>query len=44
MVASQDSSGGLMLIGESKGKRIISISGGSKKMFIFEEENGKDSH
>lgn len=29
------------MIDESKGKRIIGISGGHKKLFIFEEENGK---
>lgn len=29
-----------MMIPESKGKRIIGISGGNKKLFIFEEENG----
>ena len=40
MVASDDSKGGLMTINESKGKRIISLSGGTKKLFIFEEENG----
>lgn len=29
------------MINESKGKKIIGISGGNKKLFIFEEENGK---
>lgn len=37
MVASEDSHGGLMMINESKGKKIISISGGSRKLFVFEE-------
>lgn len=37
MIASEESKGGLMTIDESKGKKIIGLSGGSKKMFIFEE-------
>jgi len=37
MIASEESKGGLMMIEESKGKRIIGISGGAKKLFIFEE-------
>lgn len=28
------------MIDESKGKKIIGVSGGHKKLFIFEEENG----
>ena len=37
MIASEESNGGLMIIDESKGKKIIGISGGYKKLFIFEE-------
>ena len=41
MIASDDSKGVIEMIGESKGKKITNISGGSKKLFIFEEENCK---
>jgi hypothetical protein len=40
MMANEESKGGLMMINESKGKRIIGISGGSRKLFVFEEESG----
>ena len=40
MMANEESKGGLIMINESKGKRIIGVSGGSRKLFIFEEENG----
>lgn len=40
MMANKESKGGLIMINESKGKRIIGVSGGSRKLFIFEEENG----
>ncbi len=40
MMANEESKGGLMMINESKGKSIIGISGGSRKLFIFEEESG----
>lgn len=35
MIASEESKGGLMMIDESKGKKIIGLSGGFKKLFIF---------
>lgn len=41
MIANEESKGGLMMIDESKGKKIIGLSGGSKKLFIFEEETCK---
>ena len=40
MIANEESKGGLVMIDESKGKKIIGVSGGHKKLFIFEEENG----
>jgi hypothetical protein len=36
MIASEESQGGLMMIDESKGKKIIGLSGGYTKLFIFE--------
>ena len=42
-IANKESSGTLQLIPESKGKQIINISGGKKKVFLFEEV-GEEEH
>lgn len=41
MTSTMDSRGGLESIDEFRGRKLINISGGNRKVFIFEEVDGK---